>query len=109
MAYIRKNGGKPWIVEHWNHFAHIRQDLYQFADILVLYPDRKGCTFVQVTSGSNVSARKHKILANEYAPLVLSSGNTIEIHGWRKVGKKGKRKLWDIRVEDIKSISPSRP
>jgi len=102
MAYIRKAGGFPWIVEHWNSFAHIRQDLFQFADILAVFPNREASTYIQVTSGSNVSARKEKILANKYALQILNAGNVIEIHGWRKVGARGKRKLWENRIIEIK-------
>jgi len=101
MAYIRKAGGEPWIVEHWNVFARITQDLFHFADILAIYPTREGSTYIQVTSGSNVSARKAKILANKYAKSILKAGNTIEIHGWRKGGPRGTRKIWGIRIVSI--------
>ena len=51
------------IVERWNAFAKIRQDLFGIIDLLAI--DSKGNTVgIQVTSYSNISARVKKILGS---------------------------------------------
>ena len=84
------------IVEKWNQWAKIRIDLFGFGDLLAI---RDGTALiVQTTSGSNVSARIEKIKANQDARRwLLAPNHFIEVHGWRKVGAKGKRKLWECR------------
>lgn len=101
LQYIKEQGGLPWKTEVWNQWAKRRLDLFNFADIVAVYPNRAGTTYIQVTTGAHVSERKQKILNNKYALSVLQAGNVIEIHGWRKVGAKGKRKMWDVRVESV--------
>jgi hypothetical protein len=70
---------------------------------------------VQTTSGSNVSARLTKIAACPGALLWLQSPTRrIEVHGWRKVGERGKRKTWQCRrvevtLEDLKAPISSLP
>ena len=64
-------------------------------------PDRKGTIYIQCTTGSHLSDRKNKIIFSSFAKPILEAGNYIEIFGWRKVGLKGKRKLWDAKIEKI--------
>jgi carbonic anhydrase len=71
-----------WIVEHWNSFAKIRQDLWGFVDILGLRG--KEIIAVQTTSGSNVSARVKKINEHDNVAAVRAAGIKIEVHGWRE-------------------------
>ena len=83
------------IVERWNPFAKIRQDLFGFVDLLAI---RQGETLaVQTTSGSNVSARVKKITEHENLPVVRKANWLVHVHGWRKDAK-GK---WQLRVIDI--------
>lgn len=102
LKYLRDQG---WVhvqvVERWNPYARIRQDLFGFIDILAMGP--LGTLAVQTTSGSNVSARVQKITALPAAKAwVQVSNRWIEVHGWRKVGERGKRKTWEVRVVDVK-------
>lgn len=90
------------VVERWNMHAKVRQDLFGFADLLAIAPTF-GIMAVQVTSGSNVSARIKKIKVEPKAALWLASGGLICVHGWRKVGGLGKRKTWQCREEFIDS------
>jgi hypothetical protein len=101
MAYLKKKGFKVAIVEKWNQWAKVRQDLFGIFDLLAIHPDITGVVGIQVTSGSNMAARRSKIAGSEMAPVWLLGGNTIELHGWRKVGERGKRKVWDVRVEGV--------
>ncbi len=69
------------VVERWNSFARIRQDLFGCFDLLAV-----GTTavFVQTTSASNISARRRKLHASPALARVLAAGLTAELHGWRK-------------------------
>lgn len=83
LKLLREQGYKPWIVEHWNSFAKIRQDLFGFVDILAVKD--KETLGVQTTSYSNISARVKKIKESEYYPVLKEAGWRIAVHGWRKV------------------------
>jgi hypothetical protein len=62
----------------------------------------QGVLGVQTTTGSNASTRTNKITANPVALTWLSAGNSIEIHGWRKLAKKKENKFWHVRITDLK-------
>lgn len=94
LAKLRADGYHCEIVEKWNPYARIRQDLWGFVDILAI---REGEVLaVQVTSRGNVSARVNKITEHENLPIVRKAGIRIEVHGWGKL-KAG----WDCRVVDL--------
>lgn len=92
--WLKSRGITSQIVERWNSFAKVRQDLFGFCDIVALGPR---ILAIQVTSGSSVSARVAKIVDEPRAREWLAAGGLIEVHGWRKAGAKGKRKLWALR------------
>ena len=81
LEYLREKGYLCSIVEHWNSFARIRQDLWGWADILAIRKDE--VLAVQVTA-SAVSERIKKIEASPTLGIVREAGIRIEIHGWRK-------------------------
>lgn len=96
LAKLRAAGWLVAIVERWNPYARVRQDLFGFADLLAM----KGNTImaVQTTSGDHVANRVSKILGTQAAALWLESpSRTIVVHGWRKAGQRGKRKTWQCR------------
>lgn len=98
---LRKAGWLCAIVEKWNGHIKRRQDLFGFADILAIKGDE--CRLIQTTSGPNVAARVTKIESTPAAAIWLQArSRTIHVHGWRKVGVGGKRKLWECRVVEIK-------
>jgi hypothetical protein len=113
LQWLRDEGYDPAVVEVWNRFAPrpgggrgIRQDLYNFADIIAFRPGArrpiKDILLVQTTSYSCVSARKKKILAEPRALGWLQAGGTIDIHGWHKKPlKKGGRAVWQVRIVHI--------
>jgi hypothetical protein len=101
LKLLREAGYYAAITEHWNQFAHIRQDLFGFCDIIAFKPDG-GVLMVQTTSGGNVAARVAKIVSNDIARAWLQSENrVIVVHGWAKRGDRGKRKLWECRVVEV--------
>jgi hypothetical protein len=94
LDFMRKQGYHCAITEHWNHFAHIRQDLFGFIDILALADG--GVIGIQTTSYSNLSARVKKITDHDNVGVVRKSGIQILVHGWRKVEGR-----WQVKIVDL--------
>jgi len=103
LVQLRKDGYIAQVVERWNSFANIRQDLFGFIDIVAIHPEQKGVLAIQATSnsGGNVSAHHKKIIAEPRSRLWLKCGNRILLWGWSKKGARGKRKLWTLTSIDI--------
>lgn len=88
------------VVERWNQYARIRQDLFGFVDILAVCNNT--VVAVQTTTASNLAARRNKILASESARLWLESPTRrILLHGWHKTGPHGGRKTWTCKTVEI--------
>jgi hypothetical protein len=94
LKYLRDQGYTVEVVEHWNHFARKRQDLFCFADLLAIRENE--VMLVQVTSGTNVSARVKKITESEHIDIVRKAGMSVFVHGWRKL-KSG----WAPKIVDL--------
>lgn len=94
LEAMRQRGYTVAVVERWNPFARIRQDLYGFIDILCLGEGE--IVGVQSTSDSNVAARITKITEHENLAAVRKAGVRILVHGWKKVGNR-----WKLREVDI--------
>ena len=108
LALLRKSWPLVAITERWNPFAKVRQDLWGFVDVLCCRQD--SLLAVQTTSGSNVSARYEKIaLLPSVVHWLSNPACRLVIHGWRKVGAKGKRKLWTCREVEIVLNETGRP
>jgi hypothetical protein len=99
LAYLRELGYTAKVVEHWNPYAKIRQDLFG-ADILALKPGEP-VLVVQATSGSNHAARRTKLDAEGFTALWEGAGATIEVWSWSKQGARGQRKVWTVRREAL--------
>lgn len=100
LKLLRSEGWLVAVVEKWNSHVKIRQDLFGFGDLLAVRGDL--VMLVQTTSGSNVAARRQKIIDTPASATWLAGvWREIEIHGWRKVGARGKRKLWECRREKL--------
>lgn len=117
LAYLRAAGYRCAIVERWNAFAGIRQDLWTFIDLLAVGHGELLC--VQVTDRTSVSKRVAKICsktvqrtrkgivstvdnpANLAAfELLQVPGVLIQVHGWRP--KESTRPLIvDVELADV--------
>ena len=71
-------------------------DLYGMFDLIAIRGIHT--LVVQVTTASNVSARRKKILSNPHLARVERAGWHVEIHGWRPDPKTKGR--WIVRVID---------
>ncbi len=94
LKKLRDDGYLCAIVEHWNPFAKIRQDLFGFIDIVAIKDGVHGVFGIQTTSDSNISARMAKAKENPVLPLWLKCGNMFEVWGWGRRGARGKKKEW---------------
>jgi hypothetical protein len=95
VEHLRACGWTVGVVEQRIPHTNITRDLYGFIDLLAI---RGAETMaVQVTSGSNVSARVHKIAESEHVGAVRTAGWAIVVHGWRK----NARGEWTLRVVDV--------
>jgi hypothetical protein len=98
-AECKRLGYQSAIVERWNPHAKVRQDLFQFIDVLAL---GDGQTFaIQTCSGEGgaPAARRAKIEALPTLAEVIRSGWSVEVWSWAKRGARGKRKLWTLKRE----------
>ena len=84
LDYLNKSGYTCAIVEHWNAFAGIRQDVFGFADLLAY--GRNGIALIQTTSQNNFEARKKKVLASPHLAGWKKAGGFVLVHGWGKDG-----------------------
>lgn len=94
LAYLREQGYRVAIVEHWNPHARIRQDLWGWCDLLAI---RKNEVLAVQVTASGVAARIKKIQESDTIAMVRDAGIRVEIHGWRK-NSKGR---YVLRIEDI--------
>lgn len=94
---LKEDGFFCQVVERWNPFAHIRQDLFGAIDILGTGPGQAGCIGVQATTTGNINARFNKALALPAIRAFVTAGNKFVVWGWAKRGPRGKRKVWELK------------
>lgn len=100
LQFLRKRGGLVAVVEKWNPHARIRQDLFGFADIICVSGDT--VALVQSTSQGHAAARERKIAESAAANFWLSGPNrTVFVHGWSRVGARGRRKTWQCDERQV--------
>lgn len=93
--YLRKQGYTVEKVEYFNYYAKVRIDLLGVGDLLAL--NGKDLLLVQVTSRSNLSARRKKSLKSDKLKLWLSAGGSFILHGWDKPEHR-----WRLKEEVLK-------
>lgn len=94
LRNLRDRGYRAAVVEHWNSFIKIRQDLFGIIDVVGV--GKLGTIGVQSTSFSNRTSRIRKCVESEAIGDLRDAGWSLEVHGWRKV--KGR---WQVVIEDI--------
>jgi hypothetical protein len=111
---LKEQGRVCGIVEKWNSFAGIRQDLFGIIDIIALDPER-GVVGIQ-TTGTGFSGHHKKLTVDKVQECVnwLSTpGACLELWGWRRILAKrgGKAKIWAPRIKiyqlsDFTEVNP---
>jgi hypothetical protein len=94
LRELKKMGYFPAVVEHWNPFARIRQDLFGFIDVIGVKRDET--IAVQATSLSNMSARVKKLTNHDNIGYVREANWRIEVWGFYKEKNK-----WKFRRVDL--------
>lgn len=93
LRKLRMEGYAVAMLERWNHFAKLRQDVFGF-DIIGVGHDE--IVFVQATSWSNVSARLKKLADMETTPLLRGAGARLVVWGWKKKGREHVMRELDV-------------
>lgn len=96
LAELRKRGHLAAVVEKWNPHAKIRQDLFGLIDIVSIYD---GCIYgIQVCGGNgDLAAHLRKAEESPHFERVRDAFK-LQVWTWRKLGARGKRKLWQRSV-----------
>lgn len=119
--YLEEKGWHVWIVEVWNSWAHIRQDMYGFADLVAIRHDNKGVWAINACEDNGeVKSHIDKYLngwdhpkkgrqpPNSHLPVWLAGGNRFSIAGWGKRSSAGQlsRKVWTLRMVEFFLVGP---
>lgn len=105
MERLREEGWTVEKTERWNPFAHVRQDLFGIADAMAVKAYQSPL-FIQAThdrtgKGEGEKFHREKLEANPRFQVVKLAGIRVEIHAWKKVGERGKRKTWQLRRIEV--------
>lgn len=103
MSWLRKKDYTVAKVERWNAFAHIRQDLFGFADILAIHPKHTGVLAVQTTHKNFLKDHTQLLKNRESVRTWLEAENRIWLIGWEKAWKEdgSHRKVWAPIVQAV--------
>lgn len=114
-AWLEEKGWHVWVTEHWNQWAHIRQDMFGLIDFVAIRHDSPGVWGIN-SCGEDVQAHIRKYIdgwtdvkkgkvygPNTHLPVWLAAGNKFSIFGWSKKnsGGQGSRKTWQLRVVEF--------
>lgn len=94
LALLRERGYLVAVVERWNPYARVRQDLFQILDLLAVRGEET--LGVQVTSDSHVAERVAKITQSDATSWLRRANWSLVVHGWRKRGRG-----WVCREVDV--------
>lgn len=92
LKLLRDMGYEAQVVERWNQYAKVRQDLFGWVDIVATDGKGNGVVFVQTTTGDHVQARVDKARGNKALIKLVLDNCRLVVHGWRKVGGR-----WQVR------------
>jgi len=113
LKLLRDQGHTAQIVEKWNQWAKVRQDLFGCIDILCI--QGAALVAIQVTSGTNHAARLAKALTSEHLAKWLATGALFEIHSWskrvsyKKDGSKTARGEMVLRIQQVRLNNKEQP
>lgn len=97
LQAARRSGYLAAVVEKWNAHAQIRQDLFGFADILLVAPHREPQRIlVQATTAGHLAERIEKLRGIANVRRCIQAGFSVECWGWlRRDGR------WHLRRKVI--------
>lgn len=101
LQKLKEMGYHAGVVEKWNAFARIRQDLFGAIDIIACKNDVNGVWGIQTTTTGNMAARIEKATAIPAIRAFVQAGNRFSVWGWAKRGARGERKVWQLKEEPV--------
>lgn len=114
--YLEDKGWHVSIVEKWNQWAHVRQDLYGLHDLVAVRHDSNGVWGINACEDDGAVSDHIKKYLNGYddskrgrqppnrtLPVWLCAGNRFSIMGWgkRSMAGRGSRKVWTLRIVEF--------
>ncbi len=97
LELLRASGWTAQVVERFNQFAMVRQDLFGFIDIVAVHPNHKGVLAIQTTTFEHGQDRLRKICKEPRAMIWAQAENPIEVWTWRKT----KKSKWEVTVLQV--------
>ncbi len=104
LAHYRSLGFLVEKVEQQIPGTFIKRDFLGCADLIACHPVQ-GIVALQVTSGTNHATRRRKASQEPRLEAWLRAGGRFQVVSWRLAGAKGKRKKYEIRVEELDLFS----
>lgn len=101
LKLLRETGHQAQVVERWNQFAKVRQDLFGWIDIVAVDPKTSGILGVQTTTTAHQAERLQKAKGNGALVAWLLAGGRLSIHGWRKSSNRWVVTERPVTIEDI--------
>lgn len=101
LKLLRGMGHLCQIVERWNSFAKVRQDLFDVIDIVSLDVDVPGVLGVQCCAAASHANRLSKVLASDKAYKWVKAENRLWVVSWGKRGARGAAKKWEPRIDHV--------
>src|SRR5438445_491540 len=102
LALLRRQGALAAVVERWNSYAKVRQDLWRFGDILAA--TKEGIVIIQACRTDDQARRLEKIKSDTVWPKAhqwLKAGGKIEVWGWAIRGAQGTRKRATLTITEV--------
>ena len=84
LKWFRDLGYTCQVVEKYNAFIHIRQDLFKCIDIVAIKGEENGVLGIQCTSSAHFQDRLQKIVKIPEIRIWLSANNRLILQTWRK-------------------------
>ena len=104
LAFLRRSGFIAAAVERWLAQAGIRQDLWQFGDILAAHPVRREILIVQATTLGHVAHRLAKARARPELAAWIRAGGSFAVWGWYCRAGKWQVKQVAVDAEDLAAV-----
>jgi hypothetical protein len=105
LAECKKRGWIAQVVERWNQYAKVRQDLFGVIDIVALVPPSEAepgyILGIQACAGPSHAARRTKIAEEPRTAKWKEAGGKIAVWSFAQRGERGARKLWTLREEAV--------
>lgn len=100
LKALRAAGYTAAVVERWNSFVKIRQDLFGWIDIVAFKPG-VGFLGVQTTTLTHAAERLRKARGNLALEAWLQAGGALQVDAWFKERGRWARRVYPVLVCDI--------